>query len=800
MGGWSGERTAVRRRSVRLGGLDFNQRWDLSAFLARFSGVHPLRRVLTLALLIGALATPLLAAASAYQDYRQLRTLGQDAITHLLAGKDALMPPTADSGATSGGSCVVAGTATPQPSSTKPQAGSKAPAASTGSAGSGSVSGLKVPDPQQLATAQREFATARSEFQQLAGLLDVPNPTLSIAGDVPSLRGTMSTVRQLVYIGDDAATVGYDLTVAATPLLTRLHNGALADSSQPLITAKEAAQLRGAIITSTTLLGDIQRHSGQVQPSQLPVSACQRAEFVKLTGEIGQARSILTQVPALFDMATWLVGVGQPRHFLIQTMDRAELRPTGGFTGDFGVLTLNGGRVSPFTLRDVNWVYNNTLGNAAPPVYSWWPFGNWGLRDANLSPDFPTTAHLEMGLYQRYVAHAIGQPTQVDGVVQLTVVPIAHILQITGPIRMADYGETVTAANVEERIHYYQNNFTAIAREDSICRVNNASKTATTRKCFTGELGKLLEDRVRHLSMSQLTQVVKSILGDMHAHEIQIYVTNPKIESYLLGLGYAGRLTTAPGQDSLMVDQANVSVSKASAYVKVRMSDDVTLDSTGGATHNFTMSINNDPSVDPTDAAYSSITTYRDYVRIYVPRQAQLMWANGFDTGKPVCWEPTLTDKPKTKPPKQFAKLPKCPTVMFGDGSLVCPKGNYAPGPNMTTGDGVEWPVDDTGFPTNDRSDVAGLTMFGGYVTVPENCTGTITLDWYVPHVAAPSSAVGAKSPAYTLHVERQAGTEIPAAVTIHPSGAVKSESHRSITYAGVLEADLMLTVPRPKS
>lgn len=805
MGGWSGERTAVSRRYPRLGGVGLYRGWDLSSLLASFGGMHPLRRLITLALLIGALATPLLAAASAYQDYRQLRTLGQDAITHLLAGKDALMPSTPGTTGALGGSCAVTGTASPQATSTASPAGPHAKTAPTktapaSSAGSTGGSGLKLPSPQQLADAQRDFSTARSEFQQLAVLLDVPNPTLSIAGSVPSLRGTMSTVRQLVYIGNDAATVGLDLTVAATPVLTRLHNGALADSSQPLITATEATQLRAAILTATSLLGDIQQRAGQVQPSQLPVSACQRAEFVKLTGEIGQARSILTQVPALFDMATWLVGVGQPRHFLIQTMDRAELRPTGGFTGDFGVLTLNGGRVAPFTLRDVNWVYNNSLGNAPPHIYSWWPFGNWGLRDANLSPDFPTTAHLEIGLYQKYVARAIGQSTRVDGVVQLTVVPIAHILQITGPIHMSDYGETVTAANVEQRIHYYQNDFTAIAKEDAICRVNNASKTATTRKCFTGELGTLLEDKVRHLSMSQLTLVVKSILNDMRSHEIQVYVTNPTIESYLLNLGYAGRLSTAAGQDSLMVDQANVSVSKASAYVKVRMSDDVTLDSAGGATHSFTMSIDNDPSVDPTVAAYSSITTYRDYVRVYVPQQAQLIWGNGFDTGKPVCWEPTLTDKPKTKPPKEFAKLPKCPAFMFGDGSLVCPKGNYAPGPNMTTGDGVEWAVDDTGFPTNERSDVSGLAMFGGYVTVPENCTANVTLSWYVPRVAAPASAVGAKSPAYTLRFERQAGTDYPVSITIHPSGAVRTESHHTVTYAGVLEADLTLTVPRPKT
>src|SRR5438270_12175409 len=105
------------------------------------------------------------------------------------------------------------------------------------------------------------------------------------------------------------------------------------------------------------------------------------------------------QVRCRLDAAGWMLGVDHSRTFLVQTMDRAELRPTGGFTGQFGELSITGGRVAPFSLKDISLVeYTNnspTLGLVTPAQYrSWWPFANWGLRDQNLSAAFPISSRI----------------------------------------------------------------------------------------------------------------------------------------------------------------------------------------------------------------------------------------------------------------------------------------------------------------------------------------------------------------------------------------------------------------------
>jgi hypothetical protein len=303
---------------------------------------------------------------------------------------------------------------------------------------------------------------------------------------------------------------------------------------------------------------------------------------------------------------------------------------------------------------------------------------------------------------------------------------------------------------------------------------------------------------VRHISLGQLLSLGKILLNDVKAHEIQIYATNPQVENFLVQQGYATRLNTTPGVDSLMIDQANTSVSKATSYINVSLRDNVTLDGKGGATHKLTVTFVNNIH---NQNAYG-FTTYRDYVRIYVPPQAKLQYANGFDTGRPVCWVAPPWN-PKEQQPAKFSALPPCNTIggFFQDRSLVCPPGFWGPGPRSFDAFGgdakTDMPVDDTGYPTNYTSDVVGRAMFGGYVTVPNYCTATLTLTYYVPNVALPSSAVGQSGPAYTYIVERQAGTYLNVNVNVQPSNSVADEVNAPVHFKGTLSADLPFTIPR---
>ena len=84
-----------------------------------------------------------------------------------------------------------------------------------------------------------------------------------------------------------------------------------------------------------------------------------------------------------------------------------------------------------------------------PATYPWWPFRGFGLRDSNLSPDFPTSAQLS--LHQL----ALEGGPDAQGVVAVTAPVIAKTLEVIGPIEVPEYHETVTAQNMESLVRLY---------------------------------------------------------------------------------------------------------------------------------------------------------------------------------------------------------------------------------------------------------------------------------------------------------------------------------------------------------
>ncbi|MBO0796282.1 MAG: hypothetical protein J2P36_35780, partial [Ktedonobacteraceae bacterium] len=303
-------------------------------------------------------------------------------------------------------------------------------------------------------------------------------------------------------------------------------------------------------------------------------------------------------------------------------------------------------------------------------------------------------------------------------------------LTITGPLFIPAYHETITAQNLEERLHYYQLDNAGIRKEQLI---EHIADPLQARKLFTATLTRTLIDHVRHAPPDELIAIARQGLQELQTKDIQVYVTNPQIEDLLIQRGAAAQINRSTRHDGLYVVQADLNANKASRYVRTQLHDVVTLDAHGGATHVLQMRL-----IYNQIGPVYGLDTYRDYVRVYVPSGARLLWGHGFDSGIPFCG----------------GALAPCPTYdVYSDGTLLCPASMSQPGASTTMLDdpyaGHFHPLDKIGPPTNLQSDMAGRAMFGGWVIVPKNCTVTITLSWYVPPIGA----------AYSLLIQRQSST-----------------------------------------
>jgi len=599
----------------------------------------------------------------------------------------------------------------------------------------------KLLDANTLLQAKKEFNAAHSDFAQVQFLIDHTGLISVVEQYLPQYRTQITSARAASQVGTDVSNIGQTLINTAIVLAPRFRGPLLNASQTPLVTSADLTVIGSTIDAIMPYVTDIQQQAQSISLDALPVNAHQREQVQQLLQLLPQVKTALVQGRTLLGAMGWLLGVDGQRTFLVQTMDRAELRATGGFTGQYGELQIAGGRVGQFSLRDISLIEyadnSPTSDQLAPSTYrSWWPFANWGLRDSNLSADFPTSAQLAINQYNREARK------QVDGVVLFTPFLIEHVLQVTGPIRIPSYNETITAQNLESRLHYYQLDNAGIAKQISI---SSGDKSTSDRKHFTSLVAHTLMDTVRHASPSTLFALGKQMLQDLKTKDLQVYLSNTQLEGVLTQYGYAAQVDRSTTHDGLYVVQSNVSASKASQYVKTMMHDTITLDTNGGATHQLQMQL-----------AYNQLgfvyglDTYRDYVRVYVPPTAKFLSGNGFDIGTPLCGGPLDACGQKS---------------IYAHDEMVCEPGQYDAGasaPMLNDDYTGQWhPLDKIGAPTNMASDEAGRAMFGGYVVIPKNCTMTVTLSWYVPPIG---------QGAYNLLVQRQAGTFPELDLTVLPT------------------------------
>jgi hypothetical protein len=610
----------------------------------------------------------------------------------------------------------------------------------------------------KLHQSQVEFKAAESDFIQLQQLVSRNDIQSMIRQFAPQYSIDLDMAQSLIRAALDVSRMGKELCDVALIGVDIIHGSPLASgSTKPLISASDVMAFEGSLIHALYYISDIRLQLSHVSIKDLPISNAQKAQIISMLLLLPKAEDMITQAQSFIGPISWLLGVGHPRRFLIQTMDTAELRPGGGFTGQYGILQIQDGRITPPTLTDVTLIdyagNGIAIGREAPADYSWMTFPNWGLRDSNLSGDFPTTARLAMQVFQ----DEGGGP--VDGDIAFTPRMIGHIIDVTGPIKMPGFNETITSKNLEERIHYYQQDFSAIAREKQI----TGNYSYGGRKAFTSILGRLLLDRVRHLPLSKLMEVVKGAIKDLQSRDLEIYFTNPADEAWLVEHRYSASIDTFSKQDGFMVVQGNFSISKASQYVHTTEHDDVTLDAHGNAIHNLTITLD----YQQTGPVYG-YDTYADYIRVYAPQPAMFISGDGFDSGQPLC-----------------ASRCRQYTSSFPSDARYCPNGQYALGIEWGT---TPWPVDSLGPPTEMKSDLPGRAMWGGLTLTPKNCISYITLSWSVPHAVQEVDG----RPAYPILIQKQSGLTPTIELTIDAS-AIKGL--KSFQFNGDITTDKAFTV-----
>jgi hypothetical protein len=583
--------------------------------------------------------------------------------------------------------------------------------------------------------------------------------------------------------------IGYDLTGAADEgiqvgqtLLTPLQGGVFsAGANNPGITSSDIEQARALLADAKSRVQDAAAAYGLIDQAALPSQLRPGSRYGAYLELLPVAPGVLDELDTLLVIAPTLLGIGQPANYLVVAMDRSELRPGGGFQGNYGLLQLIGGKQPvdrALSLQDTygldstfyqdivtqsggNLTLKNCLpslidnhpewwGPEPPSYFWWWPFRNfscqfnWGLRDSNLSADFPTNARTAMSIAEQAGAvpvNANGTPGQLQGVIAFTPVLIEDMLRIPGlgPISLPQYPKDppITAENLEEQIHCHQlqNACTYVA-------------WGQDRKLFTHYLSQALLAKVKTLHGSGLRQVVSAALLALKTKDLEIYFSDPRAELILQQLGLASQISTAGGDGYFVVD-TNDGGNKANLYVTEHQEDLVTLLPNGGAIHRLQVTLtyaypNGPPATH--SQVYADIATPEDFngfERVYMPGDATILGYGGYDL-------PHFdTNSYVTHPPADC-----------GSGHCIQAPITLSDVPGRTMVMGL--------FDISCHDDTNGQPMYNlGYQPAGSGaitCNGaaatnfkTFSIEWYTPNAWTPG-ANGHGT--YSELVEKQPGTE----------------------------------------
>ncbi len=293
---------------------------------------------------------------------------------------------------------------------------------------------------------------------------------------------------------------------------------------------------------------------------------------------------------------------GKTHVFLVLLQNNFELRPGGGFLGQYAVIKVKDGTVVSHVIEDANLLDQRITVKVTPP----WPLTRyaqikrWKFRDSNFSPDFPTNAEKAQYFYR-----LSGGREAFDGVIAVNATVFDHLLAITGPITIPGYHGIYTAdggaLQLEEAVEK------AYLGDDVPLEAKQA------RKNIMKKIG--AEMITRLTTIDNIPKIASIFQEELRDKNIMVFFKEPSLQSLVASVHWDGSVTKDWNHDSLMIVDANLGALKSDYFVKRSLEYSVDFTTGTRATATIAYTYNH-------TATYGDWRTsdYHTYTRVYTPK------------------------------------------------------------------------------------------------------------------------------------------------------------------------------------
>ncbi len=366
-----------------------------------------------------------------------------------------------------------------------------------------------------------------------------------------------------------------------------------------------------------TLLVDLDDLERKLAFSQARLEKLSKSEthFLKIFQE--EIPLLLEQLPAwrqkiifgrkILSLIPEVLAFEGKKTYLLLLQNNMELRPTGGFIGSYAVAVFEKGKLLDFRVEDVYSADGQLKGHVEPPapIKKYLDKENWFLRDANWSPDFPTSAQQTAWFLEKETGQAV------DGVIGLNLNVVRDLLKVVGPVFLPDYQESINSENFFERTEYHAE--------------INFFPGSTQKKNFLTTLTTFLFEKIKNLEPAKSLELFTYWQRQLASKDLMFYFYQPELQQRFQFLGWTGEIKSlsfnqksqfqGPGLiDYLMLVDANLGINKANYFIKRDLNYEVTILKEGQVVGELTLVYINES---PSEAWPGG--TYKNYLRLYLP-------------------------------------------------------------------------------------------------------------------------------------------------------------------------------------
>ncbi|MGI5827266.1 MAG: DUF4012 domain-containing protein [Patescibacteria group bacterium] len=335
------------------------------------------------------------------------------------------------------------------------------------------------------------------------------------------------------------------------------------------------------------------------------------AQISDLKEKLTAADNILETLLPVARLLPGLAGYPEESNFLLILQNNDELRPSGGFIGTFGLMKMKNGSLGEIVTKDVYHLdmpcIDKLFETPPAPVAKYMKVKYWWLRDANWSPDWPTSARQVQKMYLAESACTGPTPKTPTAILAINPGLISQLLDFVGPITVG--GDIYTSENFQPLLQY---NVEVAYAEQEI--------SSWDRKEIINAITDELRARLFKVSLDRLPELLEIMETAKARRDLQIYFNDPIYQDLISDLGWGGEVKKTTS-DYLMVVDANLAAYKTDAVMRKNI--DYQINESDGLIATLKLTYSHEGDFD------WRTTRYRSYTRLLVPSGSELISHSG---------------------------------------------------------------------------------------------------------------------------------------------------------------------------